>query len=193
MKDPLKTFIEQHRDDFDTEIPPASLFDRTASGLRNANANHPRLRIPVRTGMAAAACILAFVSYLAIRNTATTTDPEMASVPARGEIQIQADPLLQRIDSGSAREMQLMAREANQRESGLVLLRKDDPELYQRFLSDLAELDSVYNSLREMLTRTPNHQQLIEAMEINLQMRLQLLERQNMVIQDIKRNKKPRS
>jgi hypothetical protein len=44
-----------------------------------------------------------------------------------------------------------------------------------------------------MLTRTPNHQQLIEAMEENLQMRLQLLERQHDIIQDIKRNKNPRS
>jgi CHASE3 domain sensor protein len=106
---------------------------------------------------------------------------------------MQPDPLLQGIDPGSAREMQRMATEASVRESGLALLRKDDPELYQRFLTDLSELDSVYQSLREMLTRTPNHQQLIEAMEENLQMRLLLLERQHDIIQDIKRNKKPRS
>lgn len=43
-----------------------------------------------------------------------------------------------------------------------------------------------------MLTQTPNHQQLIEAMENNLQMRLQLLERQNRVIHDIEKNKKQR-
>jgi hypothetical protein len=43
-----------------------------------------------------------------------------------------------------------------------------------------------------MLTQTPNHQQLIEAMETNLLTRLQLLERQNQVIQDIEKNKKQR-
>ena len=105
---------------------------------------------------------------------------------------MQPDPLIQRIDPGSAREMQRMAREASQRESGLDLLKKDDPALYHRFLNDLAELDSGYNSLRKMLTQTPNHQQLIEAMETNLLIRLQLLERQNQVIQDIEKNKKQR-
>lgn len=193
MKDPLKTFIEEHRDDFDTESPNPALLEQTVAGLRRSSAKSPRIRLPFLTGMVAAACTLAFVSYLALRDTGAGPRPDGAWVRGNPGQEVEADALLQRIDSGSARALQIMAREASQRESGLALLRKDDPALYQRFLSDLAELDSVYNSLREMLTRTPNHRQLIEAMEINLQMRLQLLERQHDIIQDIKRNNKPRS
>lgn len=192
MKDPLKTFIEQHRASFDTESPEDALQERIASRLNPPSQPNPVRLIPAWIKWSVAASILTVVSYLAIRMSSGRM--ETSSMPQITETHplIQPDPLIQRIDPGSAREMQRMAREASQRETGLDLLKKDDPALYQRFLNDLAELDSVYNSLREMLTQTPNHQQLIEAMETNLQMRLQLLERQNQVIQDIEKNKKQR-
>jgi hypothetical protein len=192
MKDPLKTFIEQHREAFDTEIPDNALMERTASLLKQVDTPKKGSRIPVWLRWSAAASILTAISFLALRNTSILIAPAQVTHATDVSPLIQSDSLLQRIDPGSAREMQLMAREASQRETGLDLLKKDDPALYQRFLKDLAELDSVYNSLREMLTQTPNHQQLIEAMETNLQMRLQLLEMQNQVIHDIEKNKKQR-
>jgi hypothetical protein len=192
MKDPLKTFIDQHRASFDTESPNDALQERIASKLNPPRRPNPVRHIPIWIKWSVAASILTVVSYLAIRMASGRI--ETSSMPQLTETRplIQPDPLIQRIDPGSAREMQRMAMEASQRETGLDLLKKDDPALYQRFLTDLAELDSVYNSLRQMLTQTPNHQQLIEAMETNLQMRLQLLERQNQVIQDIEKNKKQR-
>ncbi len=193
MKDPLKRFIEQHRDDFDIETPDESLRERLAGKINIQGSKTPFKRMPGWMNYAAAACGLVFISYIALKITGTIPQKTETINITQSARQLQPDPLLQGIDPGSAREMQRMVHEASQRESGLALLQKDDPALYRRFLSDLAELDSVYHSLREMLTRTPNHQQLIEAMEENLQMRLLLLERQNQIIQDIKRNKKPRS
>lgn len=193
MKDPLKTFIEQHRDEFDNATPDDALVERTACKLSSHQPERNASRIPAWIKISSAACALAFVSYLTIRMTVMTSDPKNMHAVGNKATLSYPDPLLQRIDPGSAHEMQLLAQEASQRESGLTMLRKDDPALYQRFLKDLSELDSVYHSLREMLTRTPNHQQLIEAMEENLQMRLQLLERQHDIIQDIKRNKNSRS
>lgn len=193
MKDPLKTFIEQHRASFDTESPDDALRERIASRLNPPQKPNTEWHIQAWIKWSVAASLLAGVAYLAIRMASGRM--ETSSMPQLTEMRplIQPDPLIQRIDPGSAREMQRMAREASQRETGLDLLKKDDPVLYQRFLTDLAELDSVYHSLREMLTETPNHQQLIEAMAVNLQMRLQLLERQNQVIQDIEINKKRKS
>ncbi len=193
MKDPLKTFIEAHRAAFDSETPDDGLFQRMAGKLQQEKKKTVVMQIPGWVRSIAAACGLLFIIYITLQWTGKTSlrfgSDDLTQAPGR----MQPDPLLQGIDPGSAREMQRMATEASVRESGLALLRKDDPELYQRFLTDLSELDSVYQSLREMLTRTPNHQQLIEAMEENLQMRLLLLERQHDIIQDIKRNKKPRS
>lgn len=193
MKDPLKRFIEQHRDDFDIETPDKTLRERLAGKINLQGSKPPVKRMPVWVNYAAAACGLIFISYTALKISETLPRKTDTTDMMASAHQFQPDPLLQGIDPGSALVMQRMAREASQRESGIALLQKDDPELYHRFLSDLAELDSVYHSLREMLTRTPNHQQLIEAMEENLQMRLLLLERQNQIIQDIKRNKKPRT
>jgi hypothetical protein len=192
MKDPLKIFIEHNREAFDTETPATHLLERTASLLKSAHQPTPLSGIPVWIKWSVAASLIAVISYLAFRMTSRPLVTEPMPHTMKESPLIQPDPLLQRIDPGSAREMQRMAREASQRESGLDLLKKDDPALYHRFLNDLAELDSGYNSLREMLTQTPNHQQLIEAMETNLLTRLQLLERQNQVIQDIEKNKKQR-
>lgn len=192
MKDPLKTFIEQHRASFDTESPDDALRERIASTLNPPQQPNTVRLISVWIKWSVAASLLAGVAYLAIRMASGRMETSSMQQITEATPLIQPDPLIQRIDPGSAREMQRMAREASQRETGLDLLKKDDPALYQRFLNDLAELDSVYNSLREMLTQTPNHQQLIEAMENNLQMRLQLLERQNRVIHDIEKNKKQR-
>jgi hypothetical protein len=192
MKDPLKTFIEEHRAAFDSETPNEGLFQRMAGKLQHVSRKTVVIQIPTWVRFVAAACGIVFITYIGLQWT-----DELLRVGSddltQSQGKVQPDPLLQGIDPGSAREMQRMATEASVRESGLALLRKDDPELYQRFLRDLSELDSVYHSLREMLTRTPNHQQLIEAMEENLQMRLQLLERQHDIIQDIKRNKNSRS
>lgn len=193
MKDPLKKFIEENRDDFDIETPNETLRDRLAEKINIQVGKTPVKPMSGWISYAAAACGLIFISFIALKITGTIPQKTETINITQSAIQLQPDPLLQGIDPRSAREMQRMVREASQRESGLVLLQKDDPELYQRFLSDLAELDSVYHSLREMLTRTPNHQQLIEAMEENLQMRLLLLERQNQIIQDINRHKKTRS
>lgn len=191
MKDPLKRFIEEHRDDFDLEMPDEAFRERLAGKINMPSAKSPLKPLPAWIKFGAAACGLVFISYIVLKLSATL--PRETGPNFTRQYSLQADTLLQGIDPRSARQMQRMVREASQRESGLALLQKDDPELYQRFLNDLAELDSVYHSLREMLTHTPNHQQLIEAMEENLQMRLLLLERQNQIIQDINRNKKPRS
>lgn len=192
MKDPLKTFIEQHRASFDTESPNDALRERIASTLNPPQQPYTVRLIPVWIKWSVAASLLAGIAYLAIRIASGRMETSSMQQITEVTSLIQPDPLIQRIDPGSAREMERMAREASQRETGLDLLKKDDPALYQRFLNDLAELDSGYNSLREMLTQTPNHQQLIEAMETNLLTRLQLLERQNQVIQDIEKNKKQR-
>lgn len=192
MKDPLKIFIEHNREAFDTETPATPLLERTASMLKSAHQPTPLSGIPLWIKWSVAASLIAVISYLAFRMTSRPLVTEPMPHTMKESTLMQPDPLIQRIDPGSAREMQRMAREASQRESGLDLLKKDDPALYHRFLNDLAELDSGYNSLRKMLTQTPNHQQLIEAMETNLLTRLQLLERQNQVIQDIEKNKKQR-
>lgn len=193
MQDPLKTFIEEHRAAFDSETPNEGLFQRMAGKLQHESKTTVVIKIPTWLRFVAAACGVVFITYIALQWTDEPSLKLGSDDVTLSQGQMQPDPLLQGIDPGSAREMQRMATEASVRESGLALLRKDDPELYQRFLGDLSELDSVYQSLREMLTQTPNHQQLIEAMEENLQMRLLLLERQHDIIQDIKRNKKPRS
>lgn len=193
MKDPLMTFIEEHRDAFDTEAPKDALRERTAYLLRQEKIPKQVLKIPGWLKWAAAACLIVAISYQTIRMYSGNSDSETIAKETKEKQVMKPDPLLERIDPGSALEIQRMAREASQRESGLDLLKKDDPALYDRFLKDLAELDSIYQSLRVMLTQTPNHQQLIEAMEINLKMRIELLEKQNEVIQDIEINKKRKS
>lgn len=104
-----------------------------------------------------------------------------------------ADTSLRQIDPARALQLEAISREAMARQSELESLRKDDPELYQRFLRDLALLDSHYRSLREMLDRMPNQQQVMQAMEENLRTRLWMLERQGQLTREARELKKSKS
>lgn len=106
---------------------------------------------------------------------------------------VPADSSLRLIDSARALQLEAISREAMARQSELESLRKDDPELYRRFLKDLALLDSNYRALRDMLDRMPNQRQVLQAMEENLRTRLWMLERQGQLTREARESKKSKS
>ena len=72
----------------------------------------------------------------------------------------------------------------------LKRIEKDEPLLYKQFAGDVSNLDSVYHSLQEQLTKNPNREQLLEAMIQNLQLQMRLLNHQLDIIKQINHSKK---
>ena len=71
----------------------------------------------------------------------------------------------------------------------LKTLAKDQPELYQKFTSDITQLDSSYKALKNQLSITPNREVLVEAMIQNLELQLNVLNQQLNIIHQIKQSK----
>jgi hypothetical protein len=65
-----------------------------------------------------------------------------------------------------------------------------DPALYLRFAGDISHLDSAYRLLRATLANNPNTELLLEAMIQNLQLQTDLLNRQLIIIKEIKQKGK---
>jgi hypothetical protein len=72
----------------------------------------------------------------------------------------------------------------------LKKIQKDEPLLYKQFSGDVYKLDSVYQSLKKQLPKNPNREQLLEAMIQNLQLQMELLNRQLHIIKQINNSKK---
>lgn len=196
MNDKLKRFIEEHREEFDDREPSTELPDRilAARGPQGQSAIRRMPWIP----MAAATLATGLLLAIATRNM-IDTDKDSPGLRTTGNPMtkaagtVPADSSLRLIDSARALQLEAISREAMARQSELESLRKDDPALYQRFLNDLAHLDSNYRSLREMLDRMPNQRQVLQAMEENLRTRLWMLERQGQLTREARESKKSKS
>jgi hypothetical protein len=196
MKDHLKRFIEENRDAFEDAEPSPDLPERILAA-RAQQRQTPIRRMPwayMAAATLATGLGLAIATRMLIDSDKEPSGQGTVGIHiTKAEETVQSDSSLRQIDPARARQLEAISREAMARQSELESLRKDDPALYQRFLTDLAHLDSNYRSLREMLDRMPNQQQVMQAMEDNLRMRLWMLERQGHLIREAKASKQPKS
>jgi hypothetical protein len=66
---------------------------------------------------------------------------------------------------------------------------KSQPDLYKQFLKDNNKLDSSYNFLKSKLSANPNKEILLDAMIQNLELKLEILNRQLQIIKQSKHKK----
>ncbi len=64
-------------------------------------------------------------------------------------------------------------------------LSKNDPEVYQNFMKDIEELNKNYKQLNQQLPKTNNKAALINAMIYNLQVQIDLLNKQLIILNKI--------
>ena len=69
-------------------------------------------------------------------------------------------------------------------------LAKNNPEIYESFSKDIAELNETYKQLNKQLPKTNNKSALINAMIYNLQVQIDLLNRQLIILNKIETIKK---
>ena len=92
--------------------------------------------------------------------------------------------------SDQQKEMVYYAKIVDLKHDELKKIKKDEPLLYKQFSGDVYKLDSVYQSLKKELPKNPNREQLLEAMIQNLQLQMELLNRQLHIIKQINNSKK---
>jgi CRP-like cAMP-binding protein len=180
MNDQLKQFIEDNRDEFDSEHPDPALFARLQKGISQERKS--RLPIGLLRRFAAAAAVLVAVAsiYLMLRKNERPASPGPGNT-----METTGFP-----DPAYAQQIEQYKTVISLQQTQLRQVANDHPELYRQFTEDITQLDSAYRALKATLDTNPNTEVLLEAMIRNLQLQTELLNRQLVIIKEIKQKSK---
>ena len=182
----LEQIIQNNREAFDNCEAPAGLWDKIDKSLRkeiiqNSEADEVVFKFKKSSisrfkSWAIAASILLVMSYLSVfylNNKSDTIEQIIADVaPQYGNKMVQYTSLIE-----SKRE------EIKQIET-------HDPVMYKEFATEIEKLNQDYQNLQTELSQTPNQEDLVKAMIQNLQVQLDILNRQLKIIEKVKEYQK---
>jgi hypothetical protein len=186
MSNNLEQFIRENKSEFNDERPSPNVWDEIEAALPKAQ---PKAKV-VSLGnvyklMAAAAvvCILltsAYFIYMRKDNVQTGTITQETKQDA-----------IKLASPADASQMNQVFNAIQTRQQELKEATAGNPELYSKFLDDLKVLDSTYTMLQKQAAQTPNRDVIIKAMIQNLQLQAELLYRQLMITNEIKKENTP--
>jgi len=184
MSDRLKQFIDNNRNDFDAAAPGPKVLQQLKKQLGQGNVAKKPFQFGFMhwAAMITGVIILSIVLYYStnkvnVRETVKETPQQIE------EKAIVADPVY-------ANQIDHYQELIGLQRTELQKVEKEQPELYRQFASDINQLDSAYRVLKTTLTNNPNREMLLEAMISNLQLQSDLLNRQLLIIKEIKQKSK---
>ena len=187
MKQGLEKFVKDHREDFDDATPPAHIW-RAIDKEMNAPAKPKAVVISmkvVRWAAAAAIIIIAgTVLWLQPFSNQPNKTPSIAGT--NNDSTTATAPAL---PNEYAQQVYHFTQLIELKNAELKKIEKEEPELYKEFAADITRLDSSYQALQTQLPGNPNQDVLIQAMIANLQVQIDVLNKQLSIIQRIKQQK----
>lgn len=184
MKSQFEQYMEQHRDEFDSEEPSPDSWQKLQA--RMIGEKKPIVKnLFLRSWMIAAAMIgiAALLVFTLVKSPDNSTPLTMT--PAVNE----NSALMNEINPDYAKEVYHFTQLIEIKQNELKKMQQADPVLYNQFIKDITRLDSSYNALQTQLPENPNREQLLEAMIQNLRLQTDLLSEQLTIIQKIKQSK----
>jgi hypothetical protein len=186
MKRKLEQFVQNNRKDFDMHEVPAGLWDKIDKSLGKEIIHNPepdeiiikfkKSSISKLKIWAMAASIILLIDCLSIfylKNNSESTEQIVAQVaPQYGDKMVQYASLIE-----------------TKREE-IREIETQNPAMYKEFASEIEKLNQDYQNLQAELPQTPNQGELVEAMIQNLQVQLDILNRQLIIIQKVKEYQK---
>src|SRR5690606_14508504 len=106
------------------------------------------------------------------------------------EYGIMKDPQMALTAPSYAREYTRYNTLIEEKRNDLYRLANENPEMYKDFSDELNQLEQNYKRLRNELTKTPNQDELINAMIQNLQWQIDILNQQLNIINRINENER---
>lgn len=177
----IEQFINNNRDEFDSEEM------KTGWEKIEHRIKQKKTKLIKRLWWAAAAsivlCISGAVYYNYMYQDKTT---ETAIQPP---IDLPSKELTDQVDPEYTQQMDQFAHLIKIKQTELSQNKHQQPVLYQQFLKDNNQLDSSYSFLKSKLAANPNKEILLDAMIQNLQLKLDLLNRQLQIIKQSKHKK----
>ena len=179
MSNQLENFINDNREEFDSAEMKID-WEKIRRGM-----TQKKTKSAGRLWWAVAASITLFVSAMIFYNYTQTKPAATAIQP----VDLPPKELTDQVDPEYTVQMDQCAKLIKIKQTELQQNQKTQPELYKQFLKDNNRLDSSYNYLKSKLTANPNKEILLDAMIQNLQLKIDVLNRQLQVIKQSKHKK----
>ena len=176
----LENFINNNRDEFDSEEMKNG-WEKIGSKLKEKKTNTHRW------WLAAAASVTIFISGAVFYNSITRSNTTETVI--QQPVNLPSKELTDDVDPAYTIQMDQFAQLINMKQNELKQNQKKQPVLYEQFLKDNNQLDSSYTFLKSKLSANPNKEILLDAMIQNLQLKLDLLNRQLQIIKQSKNKK----
>jgi hypothetical protein len=186
MSNKLEKFIQDNREEFDSEEPRPQLWKKLRSELEDEKKDDKVFHLSFLRWTAAAAVVVMIVGMFYYVNRQQAPD---SFAGKSGTGQVNEDPLAQ-IDPAYAKQVYHFTQLIELKQNELKQIEKEQPELYGQFVKDVRKLDSSYQGLRAQLPANPDPEVLLEAMIQNLRLQADLLNQQLAIIKEIKQSKK---
>jgi hypothetical protein len=185
MKQGLEKFVNDHRADFDDATPPAHIW-RAIDKEMNAAPKTKSVVISIKwLRWTAAAAIIIIVGTVLWLQPFSNQPKQPQSIAGNNNDSTQAPAL----PNEYAQQVYHFTQLIELKNAELKKIEKDQPELYKEFAADITRLDSSYQALQTQLPGNPNQEVLIQAMIENLQVQIDVLNKQLSIIQRIKQQK----
>ena len=182
----LEQFIQNNREAFDNCKAPAALWDKIDKSLGKEITHNPepdeiiikfkKSSISKLKIWAMAASLMLLIGYMSVfylNNKSDSTEQIIAEVaPQYGDKMVQYTSLIE-----SKREE-------------IKQIKNHDPVMYKEFATEIEKLNLDYQNLQIELSQTPNQEDLVKAMVQNLQVQLDILNRQLKIIEKVKEYQK---
>jgi hypothetical protein len=182
----LEQFIQNNREAFDNCEAPTGLWDKIDGSLGKEVVQKTESdeiiikfkkssisKLKIWTMAASLTLLIGYLSVFYLNNKSDSTEQIVAEVaPQYGDKMVQYTSLIE-----SKREE-------------IKQIKNHDPVMYKEFATEIENLNQDYQSLQTELSQTPNQEDLVKAMVQNLQVQLDILNRQLKIIEKVKEYQK---
>lgn len=174
MKDKLEDFIDKSRVDFDNIEPRSGLWDNIENQLENnlevrRNSNYQWL-------ISVAASVALILAVIWVFRDNPNVDEQIA-VDVVGQEENAREELVE--------VERYYAGLIDQKKADIRLIVNNSKTMDSQILQDLDDLDQLYFDLKKDLNKSGNNDRVINAMIQNLQLRVEILNRQLMILEQI--------
>jgi len=180
----LREFFEVNKKEFEIETPPIDLWDAIEKELPDKPKHKKTIVLWTRFGKIAAVLLLTFgMGYWAAQQN---KGGEMAQHTPPKNLKVE----LAKIAPDMVEVENFYATNIANFKQEIKAYDKIDETLVNEFLKEHEALDLIYKELKQMLLRDVDNEQIVSLMIQNLQMRVNVLEKQKSILQNIKKYKK---
>ena len=170
MKDNLEKFVQEHRDEFDQHELPGKVW----VGVKKRLLHKQRRRYRIYYGVAASILLIASVWALLVRH-----NPQQDTTQVSATVAVAPE-----IKEAQSYYASMVAAKRNE----LKQYGNDYPDLFKDFDSELDTLTVAFTRLETEYRKSDGNEAVMQALIKNMQLQVELLNRQMQIIQDVRKN-----